>query len=149
MICALRDDDAYQAAIRRKIEDLDLCDAVTVTGELSDTVAAAALARSALIALPFRDGVSLRRTTLMAALTLGRPVISTRSAVAPEALRDGRDLVLVPPDDAPALAHAIVALLDDPEERARLGANAREAARTFAWPAIASRTLDIYREALS
>jgi glycosyltransferase involved in cell wall biosynthesis len=149
MICALRDDDAYQATIRRKLKTLGLSDGVTVTGELPDTVAAGALACCALVVLPFRDGVSLRRTTLMAALTLGRPVISTRSVVPPEALRDGRDLALVPPGDAPALARAIVALLDDPEERARLGANAREAAREFAWPAITSRTLDVYREALA
>lgn len=148
MICALRD-DAYHAAIRHKIEALGLRDAVTVTGELPDVAAAVALARCALVVLPFRDGVSLRRTTLIAALALGRPVISTRSVVPPAALCDGRDLVLVPPGDVPALARAIVALLDDPEERARLGARAREAARAFAWPTIAARTLNVYQEALS
>ena len=39
--------------------------------------------------------------------------------------RDGIDAVLVPPADAPALAAAMSALLDDPARRAALGDEAR------------------------
>jgi glycosyltransferase involved in cell wall biosynthesis len=47
---------------------------------------------------------------------------------------------LVPPDDEPALADAIVEAIGDPAERRRRGAAAaRDVAQRFAWPAIAER----------
>ena len=79
LICALRPHDPYHQMLLRKLEDEALRDAVTLTGELDADEAARTLAGCNLIVLPFRDGVSLRRTTLMAALALGRPVISTRA----------------------------------------------------------------------
>lgn len=146
MICQLRGDDPYQVEIKKMLTDPELNDAVTVTGELDDIDAARLLASCDIVALPFRDGISLRRTTLMAALLLGRPVISTRSAVLPQALEDGRDVVLVDPANAEALAHAMLALAADPVRRAALGAQARTAARAFTWPAIAERTDALYRQ---
>jgi glycosyltransferase involved in cell wall biosynthesis len=45
-----------------------------------------------------------------------------------EALRDGVDGILVPPDDAAALAAALERIFDDPELRWRLAAAAHAAA---------------------
>jgi len=146
MVCALQDDDAYHKTIRLRIDALSLGDVVRVTGRLNATVAATTLAQCALIALPFRDGISLRRTTLMAALALGRPTISTRSVVPPGILRDGRDVVLIPRDDSMALERAILNLASDPTARARLAVNAREAARSFEWAMIATRTIELYQD---
>lgn len=148
LLCALRDDDPYHRQIQRQIDALGLRDAVTVTGELGEHEAARALASCAIVALPYRDGVSLRRTTLMAALSLGRPIISTRAKVPPRDLCDGRDLILVPPEDAPALSRAILDLAADPDCRERLGDAARAAADLFSWSAIAARTERVYRSAL-
>jgi glycosyltransferase involved in cell wall biosynthesis len=149
LICALRPHDPYHQLLLRKLEDKALRDAVTLTGELDDDEAARTLAACTLIVLPFRDGVSLRRTTLMAALALGRPVISTCAAVLPAALHDGRTIVLVPPADAMALARAMVELADDPDRRRTLGEQARAAAGAFTWQAIAAQTEDLYRRVLS
>jgi glycosyltransferase involved in cell wall biosynthesis len=41
--------------------------------------------------------------------------------------------VLVPPDDAEALARETLALLDDAPRRTRVSATARESARRFSW----------------
>ena len=122
--------------------------ASTVTGTLDDAGAAAALAACNVVALPFTEGAALRRTTLVAALALGCAVISTRSAHPPAALREGRDLVLVPPQDATALAEAILDLAADPARRAQLRLHARNAAVAFAWPTIAQKTAAAYQEAL-
>ena len=149
LICALRPHDPYHQMLLRKLEDEALRGAVTLTGELDDDEAARTLARCHVVVLPFRDGVSLRRTTLMAALALGCPVISTRAAVPPAALHDGRTIVLVPPADAMALARAMVELADDPDRRRSLGEQARAAAGVFTWPAIAAQTEDLYRQVLS
>lgn len=149
LICALRREDIYQARLLERLEGAAWRDAVTVTGEREDTEAAALLAGCDMVTLPFRDGISLRRTTLMAALALGRPVISTHATAPPAALCDGREVVLVPPGDAAELGRAMLALADDPARRAALGAAGQRAAQAFTWPSIAARTLDMYHEALS
>ena len=146
MVCALRDEQPYHREMRQKISALYLEGVVTVTGELADGDAAGTLASCDMVALPFRDGLSLRRTTLVAALALGLPVISTRAA-APAALHDGRDVLLAPPGDAAALGAAILDLAGDPARRAALGDSGRQAATAFAWPSIAAHHHQLYKEA--
>lgn len=147
LICAIDEHDPYQARIGRALMDPALRDAVTVTGEREATEVAALLASCAMVALPFREGISLRRTTLVAALTLGCAVISTRAAVPPVVLRDGQEVLLVPPDDAAALAEALCRLAQDRALRASLGAAAAAAAAQFTWPRIAAQTAALYRDA--
>ena len=62
--------------------------------------------------------------------------------------RDGDNVALVAPDDADALAATIERLLDHVEERRALAEGARRASADFAWPRIAERALELYREAL-
>ena len=113
------------------------------------------------VALPFLDGASARRGTLMAALAHGLPIVSTlperRSGLAGPAtvwlgsgpgavaLRDGESILLVPPDDPDALAAALARLSDDPDLRTRLAAGAGAVRDRIAWPALAGETARIYR----
>jgi glycosyltransferase involved in cell wall biosynthesis len=59
-------------------------------------------------------------------------------------LRDGENVLLVPPDDAAALAEAIARLADTPELRQRLGEGAKELSKAFGWDSIAEKTLEVY-----
>jgi len=52
--------------------------------------------------------------------------------------------LLVPPDDPPALAQAIVGLLADEQRREELAAGARRRARAYSWDDIGRRLLAIY-----
>jgi colanic acid/amylovoran biosynthesis glycosyltransferase len=61
-----------------------------------------------------RDGLP---TVLLEAMALGTPCVSTPVTGIPEAIRDGSTGLLVPEDDAPALADALESLLADPERR--------------------------------
>jgi glycosyltransferase involved in cell wall biosynthesis len=115
-------DPAYEAAVRGRIAALGLEDAVIVTGFLAnpfpvvrtlDVVAHPAL----------RDPFPL---ALLEAMSLARPVVASAVGGIPEMLEDGTSGVLVPPDDAPALAAALGSLLGDPARRARMGAAAAE-----------------------
>jgi glycosyltransferase involved in cell wall biosynthesis len=63
------------------------------------------------------------------ALAVGTPVISTAVGGVPEVVRDGENGLLVPPDDADALAAAIRRLVEDDDLRGRL---ARAAAPSVA-----------------
>jgi phosphatidylinositol alpha-1,6-mannosyltransferase len=74
------------------------------------------------------------------AMAAGLPVVAAATTAIPEVVRDGRDGVLVPPDDPRALAAAVARLLGDPAERARLGASGRaRALADFGWDAVAER----------
>ena len=55
----------------------------------------------------------------------GLPVIAGRTGGVPAVVRDGVSGLLTPIGDAAAFADAVARLLDDPAERARLGAQAR------------------------
>jgi glycosyltransferase involved in cell wall biosynthesis len=62
---------------------------------------------------------------LIEAMAAGRPVVSTRAGGVEDVVTDGETGVIVPIGDAPALARAVVDLLEDPARAARLGAAAR------------------------
>ncbi|HZO50962.1 MAG TPA: glycosyltransferase family 4 protein [Gaiellaceae bacterium] len=85
--------------------------------------------RAAAVAVPVRDvpQPSGQSVTLQA-MACARPVVLTRTRGLwePEALRDGENVVLVPPEDPDALAEALSGLLSDAERADAIGARARE-----------------------
>ncbi len=95
--------------------------------------------------LPYRDGISFRRGSLMAALAHGRPVVSTTPAVELPELRQRENIFLVPPAAPVALAEAVAALRADLTLQARLAAGAAELARSFQWDSIAAATVDFFQ----
>jgi phosphatidylinositol alpha-mannosyltransferase len=86
---------------------------------------------------------------LLEALASGAPVVASRIPGYDETIRDGIDGVLVPPSEPKALSAALVALLRDESRRRHLASAGLERAREYAWPKVALRTLDFYRELLS
>ena len=97
---------------------------VSDESELQDVIAT-----SAIVVLPYRwsnpaSGILTR------AMLEGRAIVTTRVAATEATIRDGEDAVLVPRDDPGTLAAALEQLLADPERRDRLGASARERARS-------------------
>jgi len=73
--------------------------------------------------------------TIIEAMACGRPVVVSDAGGAAELFQDGRDAVGFPPGDTPALAAAILGLVDDPGRRERIGRAARATAvERFARP---------------
>ena len=66
--------------------------------------------------------------SLLEAMSCGKPIIATDAGFASHILADGKNVLLVPPRDAPALAQATIRLLDSPDLRRELGDAARETA---------------------
>lgn len=141
--------DATNIAYARVIEDLaaglNVSAQVFRTGFVDDRGVSEAFAACLGLALPYRDGVSLRRGTLMAAFAHGAPIVTTTPRLPIAGLEEGEAFLLVPPDDPPALAAAIARLLDDDALRARLRAGSLRASGRFAWSAIAAETAAFFQ----
>jgi glycosyltransferase involved in cell wall biosynthesis len=69
--------------------------------------------------------------TVFEALAMGKPIVATDADGLVDVLHADRDAIIVPRRDPPALAAAIVRLIDRPDERARLAAAARETGQQY------------------
>jgi glycosyltransferase involved in cell wall biosynthesis len=108
---------------------------------------------AAVVVVPTKDvpQPSGQSVTLQAMAT-GRPVVLTRTQGlwAPDELRDGDNLVLVPPGRPAELAAAVRRLLDDPARAATVGAAARASVvRDAGIERYADRVLEVCRLALA
>lgn len=99
---------------------------------------------SDLIALPYLDGASLRRSSLMTVLAQGRPIVTTTPQMDIPELADA--IEVAPPNDPGALAASMLYLWQDPTRRNALEQAARLAAHEFGWEGIARKTIDFFRE---
>jgi glycosyltransferase involved in cell wall biosynthesis/SAM-dependent methyltransferase len=89
--------------------------------------AADVIASSDVFVLPsLADSMPL---VVLEAMLAGKPVVATRSGGAAEMIVDGETGFLVPVGDPPALARAILALLEDPERMAAMGRRGKERAQ--------------------
>jgi glycosyltransferase involved in cell wall biosynthesis len=69
--------------------------------------------------------------TAFEALASGKTIVATDVDGLLDILTDGHDARIVPKRNAPAIADAIVSLMDNPDERARLAAAARQTAARY------------------
>lgn len=85
---------------------------------------------------------------LLEAMASGKPVVATAIDGFRQVMTDQREGLLVPPGDEGAMAMALARLLDDAEERRRMGEAGRATAVGYAWPLVADRVLEVYQAAL-
>lgn len=147
---------AYAGEIDRLIERLALTERVQFTGFVEPPEISAALLGTDICALPYRDGVNLRRGTLHACLAHGRAIITTvperpvtelgGQGDFVEGERVAQSVYLVPPEDSQALAGAIQRLGASPALRERLAHQAEALAQSFSWDRIAAQTLYLFQQ---
>ncbi len=106
----------------RLSQELNLGSTVTFLGEVREIPAL--LARASLFVLPSRsEGISL---TLLEAMARGLPIVATRVGGNPEVVVEGETGLLVPTDDAAALAGAILELRGRTAESRAMGQAGRK-----------------------
>lgn len=117
---------AAEAAVREQIHTSGLTSCVHVTGFLANPFP---LVRTLdiLVHPALRDPFPL---ALLEGMALARPIVASAVGGIPEMLEHDRSGLLVPPDDAAALAAAVQSLLADPARARRLGEAAHERLRT-------------------
>lgn len=136
--------DDYWQDVQGLIRKLSLASHVQWTGQESDADVAADLNACDFLLMPYVDGASLRRGTLMAGLANGCAIVTTTPQAPIPELVEGRDLLYVPPEDEKRLAAAVRQLVMNPSLAAELRKNARTASALFHWDAIARAHLALY-----
>lgn len=135
---------AYMCEIDGLIERLALAGCIHRTEFVDDAAVSGYLSAADVVALPFADGASYRRGTLMAAIEHGCAILTTTPQVDIPAFVDGDNMRLVRPNNANALAAALRELQASPELREKLQGGAAVLAKQFGWREIAAVTLDFY-----
>ena len=133
------------AAVGERVEMLALGDRVELLGYASYDQAPGVYHRGDVFVSPtYSEGFS---NTILEAMASGLPIVSTRSVGVVDCLEDGRDALLVEPQDADGLARAIARLLDDDGLRSRLAGRALDEVRTlYSWPAVVRQIERVYDE---
>jgi GalNAc-alpha-(1->4)-GalNAc-alpha-(1->3)-diNAcBac-PP-undecaprenol alpha-1,4-N-acetyl-D-galactosaminyltransferase len=114
--------------LKRIARDFGIGDKVFLPGRVKNP--AFLLKQADLFVMPSRyEGFP---NALCEAMVCGLPVISFDCPSGPrDIIRDGVDGILVPPEDANALAEAIAKLIDDVEKRRMLSQNAKQVTERF------------------
>jgi glycosyltransferase-like protein len=121
---------------------LRLDDDVVLLGTVPDAELPAWYAAADVLAFPStKEGWGL---AVLEAMSAGLPVVASDLPVFREFLSPGRDALLVPVGDPPALAAALAAILDDPDLAGRLRSAALATARRYSWARSAAEHQAIY-----
>lgn len=139
-------DDAYHAQMWALARELGLRAKIVFTGYLQPERVAEHLGAADLAVLPFNYGASTKRSSLLAALSCGLPVITTGDPSLPSFFVDGQNIMLVPVKDPEALAEAIRKLAGDRVLRLRLRRGAVKLSRHFNWSDIARQHRYLYQQ---
>lgn len=133
-------------AMRQVIEREHVEDIVIMTPYAPDEEVAGLLRAADLVVLPYRHN-SLGRSSLMAALRAGAPVVLASSLTDLGPLNEA--VLLVPPQSPEILAQQINSALKNPQRTEVLGQSGRQVwEKNFSWPVIAKKHLEAYQTIL-
>jgi hypothetical protein len=127
MVCAGAGSDRFVADLTTASPELR--DRLHATGRVAPVEAAAVLSACDLMLQPFPDGVTTRRTSVMAALNNGRPVLTTTGHLTEPVWTETGAVAMADAGDAAAFADAARALLSRPADRLALAARGDETYR--------------------
>jgi glycosyltransferase involved in cell wall biosynthesis len=143
----------HEPEIRRRIAALDLAGRVRLAGPMAQESLFDQYRSASALCLPCRvlddgdrDGLP---NVIVEAMACGLPVVTTAISGIPEVVRDGVNGLLVPPDDAEALADALVRLEGDRPLARRLARAGRATVDAqFDGGASARRLASLFEEAV-
>jgi len=132
--------------IEKLVKQLDLGECIRFTGRIDQDQFVKEYAKASLAVVPsLYEGFGLPVGEAMACRV---PVICTTGGALPEVAGDAAKLV--PPGDAPALASAIVELIDDPDQCEALAQKGyQRVLDEFTWEKTAIKTVDAYRDIIN
>ncbi len=139
--------EAYRGGLLRLAEELGVAAHVRFLDQFVDLPTLThAIAAADIYLTPYPNEAQSVSGTLAYSFGMGKPVVSTPYWHAAELLADGRG-VLVPFADPPAIAEAVLGLLEDPSRMRAMREAAYGLGRDFIWPRVGERYLELFRQA--
>jgi glycosyltransferase involved in cell wall biosynthesis len=136
----------YPERLRIRAHELGVADRIHFENHREDV--GAVLSTTDIFVLPSRSDA--RPRSIIEAMSLGLPVVASDVGGIPSLVRHGQTGLLVPPEDAGALAGAISQLIQSPNLRARMGAAGRQHAEQACRPDLtALEYVGLYRRLAS
>lgn len=136
-----------EAELRALASSLGISGQVCFAGRLSRQTMAELLRQSSVSINPsLADNMP---NSVLEALASGVPVVSTNVGGVPFLVQDGVTALLVPPQDAAAMAVAVLRVLESPSLADSLAAAGVQEASQYTWPRVGPRLAAVYAAALS
>ena len=140
----LAGDGAEHQSLQQLAADLGLSARVKFLGRMDRPQTVRLFAGCSFFVLPSRhEPMGIVNLEAMAA---GKAVVASRVGGVPELVQDDQNGLLVPAEDAPALAAAMRRLITDPALRDRLGEAGHAHVQTFDWAFITDQYEAVYRD---
>ena len=141
-----REEKWYADAVRSLVKELGLGEHVLFLGPVPNRDVIHLMRACEVFVYSSIGGEGIPRA-ILEAMACGKPVVATRVAGIPEAVRDGETGYVVEVEDHEAFADRVLKLLRDPSLRERLGRNARALIEEeFNYEKIIPRLAEIIRE---
>ena len=119
--CSIVGDGPFKKTLQQLACELDIADKVIFAGACTNVLPY--LQKASCFVLPSRsEGMP---NVLLEAMACEVPIIATSVGGIPDIIKDGRNGLLIPPDDVQALSLALATLLQDRDLADRLGKQAR------------------------
>jgi glycosyltransferase involved in cell wall biosynthesis len=134
-------EDMFNGSLQKKAEDLGIANHMAFLGKRQDVGALLRIAD--ICVLPsLSEGLS---NAILEYMVASKPVVATNVGGNPELVDDGVTGFLVPKEDAPGLADALLKLIDDRDLRITMGAQGRQkAVANFSMEGMAKRYVQLY-----
>ena len=147
LVVAGSEDHGYGDYVRSIVRVLGLEDRVRFLGPVPNQEIPDLMCGADVFAYASRGGEGIPRA-ILEAMACGLPVVATRVAGVPEAVREGETGFLVEAGDWRGLGRGLVRLLSDVELRERMGREARRLVeREFSYDVVIPRLVEALREA--
>lgn len=142
-------DDPYLTHLDTRIKQLGLEDNIHWTGFVEEAEVASYLNAVDLVTLPFLDGASYRRGSLMAAIQYGCAILTTYPQMKIPTFTHESNMWLVPTYSATQIESAILHLLEHPHHLDDLRQGALQLRDMFDWDGIATDTVKFFEAILN
>lgn len=146
-------DQGYAQQLKQRITRAGLEQRIIITGYAEPSDVSAYLMAADMVLLPFNDGYSYRRGSLITALAHQVPVITTHAPAGlsqdplPE-LVDGEHALLINPNDVNQLVKAVQRLHQEPELAFMISRRGCALTEIFSWEHIVQQHEALYRDLL-
>jgi glycosyltransferase involved in cell wall biosynthesis/SAM-dependent methyltransferase len=140
----------YHDEIKRLASSLGIEKFIFFSGYIEAKEVSQLLSLSDICVLPFRDGATMRRGSLIAAIVHAKAIISTKlNGYVPSRLIDGENIILVPAKDAHKLKEAIKKVKEDAFLQQKLAEGTKKLTPDFCWENIAELHMALYNKVIT